>query len=188
MFIQTEETPNVNALKFIIGKTILDPGQAMDFTSPEKAEPSPLASILFEVEGVVRVFLGHDFIVVTKDKDYSWYGLKSALSAVIMDFLLTDQPILQKDDLPPCIQMEIAPEDQEVVARIKSILDSEIRPSVARDGGDIVFYGYKAGCVYLKMQGSCQGCPSSAMTLKHGVEVILRRHVPEILSVERVLD
>lgn len=187
MLIQTEETPNANALKFIVLKSILDSHQTMDFNSQKQASISPLAEMIFELKGVKRVFFGHDFIVVTKEADYSWDSLRTTLSAIIMDFLLTNQPILY-DALPePLLEMDIAPEDQEIVHKIKTILDTEIRPSVARDGGDIIFYGYKAGYVYLKMQGSCQGCPSSAMTLKHGVEVILRRYLPEIVSVEQVM-
>lgn len=188
MLIKTEETPNVNALKFVLGKPILDAHQSMDFTYPDQAEISPLASMIFDVEGVNRVFFGYDFIVVTKEETSSWYGLKAALSAVIMDFLLTNQPVFLEKTSKPVLEMYIAPEDQDVVEKIKSILNEEIRPAVARDGGDIIFCGYKAGCVYLKMQGSCQGCPSSAMTLKHGVERILRRHLPEIISVERVMN
>lgn len=186
MLIHTEETPNRNALKFILGKPILDMNQTIDFNSRENAHSSPLALALFDVEGVNRVFFGHDFIVVTKDEDCSWYGLKSTLSAMIMDFLLINQPIIEKEPSVHVIEMEIAPEDQAVVEKIKWILDQEIRPSVAKDGGDIVFYGYKDGCVYLRMQGSCQGCPSSAMTLKHGVEVILQRHLSEVITVEQV--
>lgn len=186
MLIHTEETPNNHALKFILGKPILDSNQTIDFTNKEAANMSPLALSLFDVEGVKRVFFGHNFIVVTKDEKVSWYGLKSALSAIIMDFLLMKRPVLDKISKINVIEMEVAPEDQAVVEQIKWILDTEIRPSVAKDGGDIIFYGYKDGCVYLRMQGSCQGCPSSAMTLKHGVEVILQRHLSEVITVKQV--
>ncbi len=186
MLIQTEETPNSNALKFIMGFPILSSNQTMDFTNKENAQSSPLALALFDVKGVNRVFFGNDFIVVTKDEDISWYGLKSDLSTIIMDFMLMKRPVLEETLSSNIIEMEVASEDQAIVNKIKHILDTEIRPSVARDGGDIVFYGYKDGCVYLRMQGSCQGCPSSAMTLKHGVEVILQRHLSEVITVEQV--
>lgn len=186
MLIQTEETPNLNALKFILDKSILDSEHTVDFSHKESAASSPLASALFDLDGVSRVFLGTDFIVVTKEREISWQMLRSDVTTIIMDFLLTGKPIMERSVSLHAMEMEVASDDEGIVSQIKQILDTEIRPAVARDGGDIMFYGYKDGSVYLRMRGSCQGCPSILLTLKHGVEVILRRHLPEIVSVEKV--
>ncbi|MGL4686661.1 MAG: NifU family protein [Commensalibacter sp.] len=186
MVIQTEETPNPNALKFLLGKSILDNHQTLDFYNAYIAEKSPLASALFELEGVLRVFVGQDFLVVTKTEAQSWDFLKSKLLSVIMDFMLTGQPLFSEQENISLPEMEIDSEDIEIVKKIKEVLATHVRPSVASDGGDIVFCGYKNGSVYLKMMGSCQGCPSSSATLKHGVERILQHYIPEVLSVEKV--
>lgn len=186
MVIHTEETPNANALKFILGRVILTNHQGMDFPNKESATQSPLALALFDLDGVDRVFFGQDFIVIAKTEDVVWKPLRVAVISLIMDFLLTRKIIVHQEHSSDTVEMETAPEDVDMVERIKIILDAEVRPAVARDGGDIIFYGYKKGCVYLKMQGACQGCPSSALTLKLGVETILRRHLPEITTVEKV--
>lgn len=185
--IHTEETPNLNALKFLLGRTILQDHQAIEFTDKESAVCAPLALALFDIDGVKRIFFGSDFVVITKDVTADWKALKGAVISMMMEFLLTRKAMIKLDignsDLK---EMEVVAEDQEIVNKIKDILDDEVRPAVARDGGDIIFHGYKEGSVYLKMQGACQGCPSSSLTLKHGVETILRRHLPDLVSVEKV--
>ncbi|CAI3951958.1 4Fe-4S-binding domain (NifU) (PDB:2Z51) [Commensalibacter communis] len=185
--IHTEETPNLNALKFILGRTILQEQQAIEFTDKESAACAPLAQSLFDIEGVERIFFGSDFLVVTKDNSVDWKTLKGLVVSMVMEFILMHKTMIKMDPvLSGASEMEIGVEDQEIVEKIKDILDDEIRPAVARDGGDIIFHGYKDGSVYLRMQGACQGCPSSALTLKHGVETILRRHLPDLVSVEKV--
>ncbi|MDI2112042.1 NifU family protein [Commensalibacter nepenthis] len=185
--IHTEETPNVNALKFILGRTILQEHQAIEFADKESAVCAPLAQSLFDIAGIQRIFFGSDFLVVTKDHSVDWKTLKGLVVSVMIEFILMHKTMIKMDAATSeNSEMKIAVEDQEIVEKIKDILDDEVRPAVARDGGDIIFHGYKDGSVYLRMQGACQGCPSSSLTLKHGVETILRRHLPDLVSVEKV--
>jgi Fe-S cluster biogenesis protein NfuA len=184
MFIETEGTPNPATLKFLPGRYVMDSGTA-DFASPIAAERSPLAIALFALPGVARVFLGGDFITVTKSDETSWQALKPQVLATIMDHFVAGRPVIEAgayDDL----EEEVAPEDEEIVAQIKELLDTRVRPAVAGDGGDIVFRGYRDGVVRLYMQGACSGCPSSRATLKHGIENMLRYYVPEVVAVEQV--
>ncbi|GAB4186379.1 MAG: NifU family protein [Thalassobaculales bacterium] len=181
MFIQTEQTPNPATLKFIPGKVVLEQGSA-DFPSPESAARSPLAERLFQVDGVAAVFLGSDFVTVTKHPDREWYLMKPAVLGVIMEHFTAGRPTLLAGDAAA----EAAEEDDEVVRTIKELLDTRVRPAVAQDGGDIVFHGFEEGVVYLHMQGSCAGCPSSTATLKMGIENMLRHYVPEVLEVRAV--
>ena len=184
MFIETEGTPNPATLKFLPGRYVMESGTA-DFASPVSAERSPLAMALFDLPGVARVFLGNDFISVTKTDDVPWQALKPQVLAAIMDHFVAGRPVLEGDADEALIE-EIAPEDEEIVAQIRELLDTRVRPAVAGDGGDIVFRGYREGIVRLHMQGSCSGCPSSTATLKHGIENLLRHYVPEVISVEQV--
>jgi Fe-S cluster biogenesis protein NfuA len=188
MFIETEGTPNPATLKFLPGRYVMGDGTA-DFASLASAGRSPLALALFDLGGVARVFLGGDFISVTKADDISWQALKPQVLAAIMDHFVAGRPVIEgnaegngEDDLVE----EIAPEDEEIVAQIRELLDTRVRPAVAGDGGDIVFRGYREGIVKLHMQGSCSGCPSSRATLKHGIENMLRHYVPEVVAVEQV--
>jgi len=184
MFIETESTPNPATLKFLPGRYVMESGTA-DFASPATAERSPLASELFSLPGVARVFLGGDFITVTKTDDASWQVLKPQVLAAIMEHFVAGRPVIEsgaEDDLVE----EIAPEDEEIVEQIRELLDTRVRPAEAGDGGDIVFRGYRNGIVRLHMQGACSGCPSSAATLKHGIENMLRHYVPEVVAVEQV--
>jgi NFU1 iron-sulfur cluster scaffold homolog, mitochondrial len=184
MFIETESTPNPATLKFLPGRYVMESGTA-DFASPATAERSPLASELFSLPGVARVFLGADFITVTKADDASWQVLKPQVLAAIMEHFVAGRPVIEsgaEDDLVE----EIAPEDEEIVEQIRELLDTRVRPAVAGDGGDIVFRGYRNGIVRLHMQGACSGCPSSTATLKHGIENMLRHYVPEVVAVEQV--
>lgn len=184
MFIETEGTPNPATLKFLPGRYVMDRGTA-DFASPVSAERSPLASELFALPGVARVFLGGDFITVTKTDTESWQALKPQVLAVIMDHFVSGRPVVE-GNMDEDLVEEIAAEDEEIVAQIRELLDTRVRPAVAGDGGDIVFRGYRDGIVKLHMQGACSGCPSSRATLKHGIENMLRHFVPEVVAVEQV--
>ncbi len=183
MFIQTEQTPNPATLKFLPGREVLGGGTA-DFRDAEAAKRSPLAERLFQVEGVEGVFLGADFISVTKPEDKEWYLLKPAILGIIMEHFTAGRPVLLEDQGSE----EAAPqeEDSEVVSQIKELLDTRVRPAVAQDGGDIVFRGFEEGVVMLTMQGACQGCPSSTATLKMGIENMLRHYIPEVVEVRAV--
>ena len=184
MFIQTEDTPNPAALKFLPGRDVLASGVA-DFTSRDEAARSPLARLLFEIDGVQGVFLGSDFITVTKTGDKSWQVLKPMVLGAVMDHFTAGAPVMETAET----EAEIADEgeDSEIVSQIKELIDTRVRPGVAQDGGDIVYRGFKNGTVYLQMRGSCAGCPSSTATLKHGIENMLRHYVPEVLQVEAVV-
>lgn len=184
MFIETENTPNPATLKFLPGREVLGASTA-DFASPEAATRSPLATGLFGLPGVARVFLGGDFITVTKTDDTDWQDLKPQVLGVVMEHFIAGRPVLEGGVVEASTQ-EFAPEDAEVVAQIRELLDTRVRPAVANDGGDIVFHGYKEGVVFLHMQGACSGCPSSRATLKHGIENMLRHYVPEVVSVEQI--
>ncbi|WP_428485340.1 NifU family protein [Rhodopila sp.] len=183
MFIETEGTPNPATLKFLPGRDVMGFSTA-DFASAESAGRSPLASTLFALPGVARVFLGGDFISVTKTDEVSWQALKPQVLGTVMDHFVADLPVIdgKEDDLSE----DVDPADQEIVDQIKELLDTRVRPAVAGDGGDIVFRGYREGIVRLHMQGSCSGCPSSSATLKHGIENMLRHYVPEVVAVEQV--
>ncbi|HVB67835.1 MAG TPA: NifU family protein [Acetobacteraceae bacterium] len=186
MFIETEGTPNPATLKFLPGRDVLG-ARTADFATAEAAGSSPLAGALFAIDGVGRVFLGGDFVSVTKTDATDWSALKPQVLAALMEHFLAGRPTLEgleaaDDDLVE----PIAPEDEEIVAQIRELLDTRVRPAVAGDGGDIVFRGYREGVVKLHMQGSCSGCPSSSATLKHGIENMLRHYVPEVVAVEQV--
>jgi len=184
MFIETELTPNPETLKFLPGKTLLDQG-SVDFPEPESAEKSPLARGLFGITGVRGVFIGYDFVTVTKDPDLDWQDLKSDILAALMQFFMTGAPVVEEGAIVDTIE-EATGEDAEIVNQIRELLDQKIRPAVAQDGGDIVYHGFKEGIVYLRMQGSCAGCPSASMTLKSGIENLLKYYVPEVVEVRQV--
>jgi Fe-S cluster biogenesis protein NfuA len=178
MFIQTEQTPNPETLKFIPGRAVMDKGTA-DFPAPSPGA-SPLADRLFAVDGVARVFLGSDFISVTKDEAREWTSLKPMVLGAIMEHFTSGAPAVAEAGGE---DGEFSEADGEVVAQIKELLDTRVRPAVAQDGGDIVFRRYEEGIVYLRMQGSCSGCPSSSATLKVGIENMLKHYIPEIREV-----
>ena len=183
MFIETEGTPNPATLKFLPGRDVVGAGTA-DFAGPDLAGRSPLATALFELPGVARVFLGGDFITVTKSDLADWQALRPQVLGVIMEHFVAGRPVIEGQGA--AVDEDVSPEDQDVVDQIKELLDTRVRPAVAGDGGDIVFRGYRAGVVRLHMQGACSGCPSSSATLKHGIENMLRHYVPEVVSVEQV--
>lgn len=184
MFIQTEVTPNPATLKFLPGRVVL-PSGTFDAPRAEAAAGSPLAERLFGLPEVAGVFLGYDFITVTK-KDGDWQHLKPAILGEIMEHFVSGAPVLAEAGGAPASDAEefFDPADSETVTTIKDLLETRVRPAVAGDGGDITFRGFKDGVVYLNMQGSCQGCPSSTATLKHGIENLLRHFVPDVQSVE----
>ncbi|MEX0628164.1 MAG: NifU family protein [Cucumibacter sp.] len=186
MFIQTEATPNPQTLKFLPGREVLA-GEPRDFRDSGSANVSPLASALFTIDGITGVFLGSDFIAVTRDAT-DWAHLKPAVLGAIMEHYLTGNPILTDGGSSKAPQGEIffEPQDAELVEVIKELLETRIRPAVAMDGGDITLKGYRDGMVYLHMQGACSGCPSSTATLKNGIENLLRHFVPGVEGVREV--
>ena len=185
MFIETEGTPNPATLKFLPGRAVVPNGGTADFASVETATRSPLASPLFAEPDVARVFLGADFVTVTKSDGADWAALKPVVLGALVEHFVSGAPALEGEAIDPAHEA-IRPEDREVVEQIKELLDTRVRPAVAADGGDIVFHGYHDGVVSLHMQGACSGCPSSRATLKHGIENMLRHYVPEVVSVEQV--
>ncbi|XP_011177517.1 NFU1 iron-sulfur cluster scaffold homolog, mitochondrial [Zeugodacus cucurbitae] len=186
MFIQTQDTPNPDSLKFLPGTDVLGKGNTYDFPSVSAAYCSPLAKLLFRIEGVRGVFFGADFITVSKEEETDWAIIKPEVFAVIMDFFASGLPIL--NEAKPNSDTQIDDDDDDVVMMIKELLDSRIRPTVQEDGGDIIYMGYEDGVVKLKMQGSCSSCPSSIVTLKNGVQNMLQFYIPEVVSVEQVSD
>jgi Fe-S cluster biogenesis protein NfuA len=189
MFIQTEATPNPATLKFLPGRDVLV-GEPRDFRSPDAAAASPLATGLFAISGVSGVFLGSDFISVTKD-DTNWAHIKPAILGVIMDHFLSGKPVIaESNGVDASVFDEVEEfydeDDKEMVEVIKELLATRVRPAVAMDGGDIIFKGFKQGTVFLHMQGACSGCPSSTATLKNGIENLLRHFVPGVEAVQQV--
>lgn len=185
MFIQTEQTPNPATLKFIPGKPVATAG-TVDFRSLDAAAgKSPLAERLFRIDHVTGVFLGPDFIAVTKGDSAEWYLLKPAILGVIMEHFTADQPVLV-DGANTGGSEEVAGDDAEIVSQIKELLETRVRPAVSQDGGDIVFQAFQDGIVYLHMRGACAGCPSSTATLKMGIENMLRHYIPEVTEVRAV--
>ena len=184
MFIQTESTPNPLTLKFLPGQSVLEVGTA-DFASELAAENSPLAQRIFQVKNVSGVFFGLDFITVSKTEEADWDHMKPEILAAIMDHYQSGNPVLanQKGTIN---HAEHEGPNKELVNQIKELLDTRVRPAVAQDGGDITFHGFEDGIVYLHMQGACAGCPSSTMTLKMGIENLLRHYIPQVTEVRPV--
>ncbi len=181
MFIQTETTPNPATLKFLPGQPVLT-GEAHDFRSSDEAAISPLAHRLFEIPGIVGVFLGSDFISVTK-ADGEWQQMKPAVLGVIMEHFLSGLPTVVEDRAQSTGEEFFEPADAEIVSTIKELLETRVRPAVAQDGGDIVFRGFRDGIVYLAMHGACAGCPSSTATLQYGIQNLLKHFIPEVEEV-----
>jgi Fe-S cluster biogenesis protein NfuA len=186
MFIQTESTPNPATLKFLPGQEVL-PAGTLDFPSAEAADSSPLARRIFAVDGVTAVFFGPDFVTVTKDEAVEWPHIKPAILGAIMEHYQSGQPVMQGDGAEARTDHAAHDgPDSEIVIQIKELLDTRVRPAVAQDGGDITFHGFDRGVVYLHMQGACAGCPSSTLTLKMGIENLLRHYIPEVVEVRPV--
>jgi len=188
MFIQTEATPNPQVLKFLPGRQML-PGGSREFTDAAEAAASPLAAALFALDGVTRVYFGDDFLTVSKDRDTDWPLLKAPILAEIMDHFTSGAPLILGGESEGHDDEVYEGETAQVVAEIKDLIDTRIRPAVAQDGGDILFSRFEpdTGVVWLNMRGACSGCPSSAATLKSGVENLLRHYIPEVTRVEQTL-
>lgn len=190
MFIETETTPNPSALKFLPGMSVMAAG-TREFATPEAAEASPLAEAIFDTGEVVNVMFGADFVSVTAAPGADWSALKPQVVAILLDHFVSEAPLfaaataggiavpLPEEDMA----VEERPEDAEVIAAINELLETRVRPAVAGDGGDIAYRGFRDGVVYLTLQGSCAGCPSSTATLKHGIEGLLKHYVPEVIEV-----
>jgi Fe-S cluster biogenesis protein NfuA len=186
MFIQTEPTPNPATLKFVPGKTVLGDG-TVDYRDRAEAAASPLAMRLFDVDGVTGVFLGSDFISVTKRDSDEWQHIKPAVLGAIMEHYISGAPMVRGSEAPDeGIREDYDPKDEDTVNTIKELLATRVRPAVANDGGDIVFHGFKDGIVFLHMRGACAGCPSSTATLRHGIENLLRHFCPDVQEVRPV--
>ena len=180
MFIQTEETPNPESLKFLPGVNVST--SPMNFLDSSNASISPLAQKLFEIKEVKSIFLGYDFITITKQEEAKWDFIKPEILVAIMDFLVSGQDTVTKST----IVTESPEEEDKIIKEIKEIIETRVRPAVMQDGGDIVFHDFKDGILRLELHGSCSGCPSSTVTLKNGIENMMKYYVPEVLSVEAV--
>jgi len=188
MYIETETTPNPATLKFLPGRQVMASG-TRDFADPESAEVSPLASALFSLGDVTGVFFGSDFVSVTAAQGTDWAALKPQVVAVLLDHFVSEAPLFAGGDAAGFAvpvedeAIEDSPEDADVVAQIRELIETRVRPAVAGDGGDIVYRGFREGVVFLQMQGACSGCPSSTATLKQGIEGLLKHYVPEVTEV-----
>ena len=186
MFIQTEQTPNPQTLKFLPGKVVMDEGTAF-YQNIDEAQNSPFARRLFSIDGVEGVFFGSDFITITKSKASEWQVMKpSILGGIIDHFNSNDITIEKSSSKVNENNLETNEEDSDIVKQIKELLDTRVRPAVAMDGGDIIYDNFEDGVVYLKMQGACSGCPSSTATLKMGIENMLKHYIPEVQEVRPV--
>ncbi len=180
VFIQTEETPNPNSLKFMPGQAVLADDQSPVSFEKDGTIQSPLARQLLAVEGIQSVFFGADFITITKAENFDWYLLKPILLGTMMDHFVNDLPLFQDNSQSSAVQS-----DDPIIRQICELLDTRVRPAVAQDGGDVTFDRFEDGILYLNMKGACSGCPSSSATLKSGIENMLRFYVPEVLEVKQ---
>ena len=185
MFIQTEQTPNPQTLKFLPGKVVMEEGTAF-FQNVEEAINSPFAKRLFDVDGVDGVFFGSDFITITKVNSIDWQVMKPLILSSIMDHYNSSEETIIKEKINEKSSLKLNENDSDIVKQIKELLDTRVRPAVAMDGGDIIYDSFKDGIVYLHMQGACSGCPSSTATLKMGIENMLKHYVPEVQEVRPV--
>lgn len=202
MFIRCEETPNPETLKFIPDDRIILPSGTLEFKNQKQASlKSPLALVLFEISGIKSVFLGKDFITITKNEEIKWVKIKTEIQATIMDFLSSGKPILFENFTEKNLvdnQKNTSNNDQNngsdliksesdaIISQIKELIEIKVRPAVAMDGGDIIFHSFEDGIVYLVLKGSCSGCPSSTITLKNGIENMLKHYIPEVEAVEQI--
>jgi Fe-S cluster biogenesis protein NfuA len=186
MFIQTEATPNPATIKFLPGQPVMGTGTA-EYTAEEQAGNSPLARRLFQIDGVKAVFFGRDFISVTKTDDALWDQLRIHILGILMQHFTAGLPAVEGDAAAPAAQSP--PEDEDELSRqIRELIETRVRPAVANDGGDIIFDRFEDGVVYLHMRGACAGCPSSTLTLKSGIENMLKHFVPEVKAVENAAE
>jgi Fe-S cluster biogenesis protein NfuA len=187
MLIETETTPNPATLKFLPGRIVMESG-TRDFASPEEAEASPLADMIFSLGDVEGVFFGRDFVSVTAGPGVNWQGLKPDVLNILLDHFTANMPLFHPAKAGFSVPLEDAgfaddPADEDIIVQIKDLIETRVRPAVANDGGDIIYRGFDKGKVYLKMQGACSGCPSSTATLKQGIESLLKHYVPEVTEV-----
>lgn len=189
MLIHTETTPNPSTLKFLPGRAVMEAG-TRDFATPEEAEASPVAEAIFSTGEVEGVFFGRDFVSVTAAPGVEWRQLKPQVIEVLLDHFSSDAPLFRPASAGG---IAVAPEtfdddpaDADIVAQIRELIETRVRPAVANDGGDIVYRGFRGGTVFLALQGACSGCPSSTMTLKNGIESLLKHYVPEVETVEAI--
>lgn len=186
MLIETEPTPNPATLKFLPGQPVMTTG-TRDFADPEEAEASPLASAIFSLGDVTGVFFGRDFVSVTLVAGGNWATVKPEVLGILLDHFASSAPLFRAGSaagiMVPADEPTDDPADADIVAQIKDLIETRVRPAVARDGGDIVYRGFDRGTVYLAMQGACSGCPSSSATLKQGIETLLKHYVPEVTEV-----
>ncbi len=185
MFIQTEQTPNPQTLKFLPGKIVMDEGTAF-YQNVDDASNSPFAKRLFEVEGVEGVFFGSDFITITKNQSIEWQVMKPLILGSVMDHYNSGELTITKEQNSENSSLKKEDTDSDIVKQIKELLDTRVRPAVAMDGGDIIYDSFKDGIVYLHMQGACSGCPSSTATLKMGIENMLKHYIPEVQEVRPI--
>lgn len=184
MFIQTENTPNPSTVKFLPGRAVMKTGVA-EFRDAQEAASSPLAERVFAIDGVQSVFFGADFVSVTKTDAVDWPDIKARILAAVMQHFTVGEPLFRDAQGPENGEDDLL---DEISKQIKELIDKRVRPAVAMDGGDIVFERFDQGVVYLKMRGACSGCPSSTVTLKNGVETMLRHYVPEVLEVRQSME
>jgi Fe-S cluster biogenesis protein NfuA len=192
MYIETETTPNPTTLKFLPGRQVMSAG-TREFTTPENAEASPLAQTLFDLGDVTGVFFGQNFVSVTAAPGVEWASLKPQVVSVLLDHFVSEAPLfvgagaagiaVPADEEDLLDGQADDPADADIVAQIRDLIETRVRPAVANDGGDIIYRGFREGVVYLTMQGACSGCPSSSATLKHGIEGLLKHYVPEVTEV-----
>ncbi|SDE75658.1 Fe-S cluster biogenesis protein NfuA, 4Fe-4S-binding domain [Sphingomonas carotinifaciens] len=190
MLIETEATPNPATLKFLPGRAVMDAG-TRDFATPEEATASPLAEAIFDLGDVTGVFFGRDFVSVTIAPGINWADVKPDVLGILLDHFSANMPLFRQGSADFAVPVEEEsfaddPADADIVAQIRELIETRVRPAVANDGGDIVYRGFDKGKVYLRMQGACAGCPSSSATLKNGIEQLLRHYVPEVTEVRAV--
>lgn len=185
MFIQTETTPNPSTLKFIPGVEVLKDRTAQ-FNNKDDAAKSPLAITLFDLGDITAVFLGSDFISVTKSDEVEWDTVKAPILTAIMEHFTAGKPVIEEENKKTEPQSEGEGNDDALVVQIKELIETRVRPAVAQDGGDIIFHSFNEGIVKLELHGACSGCPSSTITLKNGIEQMLKHYVPEVEAVEAV--
>ncbi|HET9810441.1 MAG TPA: NifU family protein [Sphingomicrobium sp.] len=189
MLIRTEHTPNPATRKFLPGQTVMEAG-TRDFADADSAKASPLAEALFATGMVEGVFYGRDFVSVTVAPGVSWTDLEPVVIEALLDHFVTGAPLFKPGNAAgisvAADDFDENPEDREIIDQIKELIDTRVRPAVAQDGGDIIYKGYRDGHLYLSMHGACQGCPSSEITLKRGIESLIKHYVPEVESIEAI--
>jgi Fe-S cluster biogenesis protein NfuA len=184
--VKTERTPNPNSLKYNLGKQLMPEGGNANFPSADSAKRSPLATRVFAIKGVISVFIGHDFVTVTRDDSTNWDDINQEMAPALEEFFESGDSVVE--GAAPVADKEIGEgiENPETIEQIKQLIEEKVRPAVAQDGGDIIYRGFEKGVVYLEMLGACSGCPSSTVTLKNGVETMLKHYCPDVLEVRSI--